>query len=112
VSGPQGLIIAIDGVAGSGKSTTAKLVASRLGYMHIDTGAMYRAVALKMLRVGVEPTDNGKIDDLLNNTHVSQRESESQLHILLDGRDVSDFAVGWTRVGKSAGAQPPRSLAA
>jgi cytidylate kinase len=90
VSGPRGLIIAIDGVAGSGKSTTAKLVANKLGYMHIDTGAMYRAVALKMLRVGLEPTDNGKIDEMLQSTHVSQKETESQCRIMLDGRDVTD----------------------
>jgi cytidylate kinase len=90
VSGPRGLIIAIDGVAGSGKSTTAKLVAARLGYMHIDTGAMYRAVALKMLRVGLEPTDNGKIDDMLQTTHVSQKDVDGQPHIFLDGKDVSE----------------------
>ena len=88
--GKRGLIIAIDGVAGSGKSTTAKLVASRLGYMHIDTGAMYRAVALKMLRCGVKVTDSEKIEDLLRNTTVTQKESDSQPRILLDGTDVTD----------------------
>ena len=86
----RGLIIALDGVASSGKSTTAKLVAQRLGYMHIDTGAMYRAVALKMLRCGVELTDNYSIDELLRTTVVSQREVESQVRILLDGLDVTD----------------------
>ena len=88
--GKRGLIIAIDGVAGSGKSTTAKLVAARLGYMHIDTGAMYRAIALKMLRCGVEVTDSEKIEDLLRNTTVTQKNSDSQPHILLDGADVTD----------------------
>jgi CMP/dCMP kinase len=88
--GKRGLIIAIDGVAGSGKSTTAKLVAQRLGYMHMDTGAMYRAVALKMLRCGVEVTDSEKIDELLRNTIVTQKESDSQSRILLDGADVTD----------------------
>jgi CMP/dCMP kinase len=86
----RGLIIAIDGVAGSGKSTTAKLVAKRLDYMHIDTGAMYRAVALKMLRSGLEVMDNGKIDEMLRATHVSQSEADSQCRILLDGEDVTD----------------------
>jgi cytidylate kinase len=90
MSGQRGIIIAIDGVAGSGKSTTAKLVAKRLGYMHIDTGAMYRAVALKMLRVGLEPIDNGKIDEMLNTTHVGQKELEGQQHIYLDGQDVTE----------------------
>jgi cytidylate kinase len=88
--GKRGLIIAIDGVAGSGKSTTAKLVAQRLGYMHMDTGAMYRAVALKMLRCGVEVTDNEKIDELLGDTVITQKASDSQPRILLDGVDVTD----------------------
>lgn len=90
MSTKRGLIIALDGVASSGKSTTAKLVAQRLGYMHIDTGAMYRAVALKMLRCGVELTDNYSIDELLRTTVVSQREVDGQVRILLDGLDVTD----------------------
>lgn len=88
----RGLIIAIDGVAGSGKSTTAKLVAERLGFMHIDTGAMYRAVALKLLRCGVELTDAAKIDETLRRTDVGQRSSDfgNSTRILLDGQDVTD----------------------
>jgi CMP/dCMP kinase len=83
------LIIAIDGVAGSGKSTTAKLVADKLGYMHIDTGAMYRAVALKMLRCGVEVADTNKINELLQHTNVTQKIVNGEAHIFLDGADVS-----------------------
>jgi CMP/dCMP kinase len=90
VSAKRPLIIAIDGPAASGKSTTAKLVAEKLGFMHIDTGAMYRAVAFKMLRGGVEVTDRMKIEELLSNTQVSQREENGQTHILLDGHDVSE----------------------
>jgi cytidylate kinase len=90
VTAKRAIIIAIDGVAGSGKSTTAKLVAQRLGYVHIDTGAMYRAVALKMMRCGVEVTDNEKIDDLLRNTTVGQREVDGAPHVLLDGQDVTE----------------------
>ena len=89
MTGKRGLIVAIDGLAGSGKSTTAKLVAKRLGYMHIDTGAMYRAVALKMLRSGVEITDSAAIDDMLQTTEVSEREAEGQTAVLLDGEDVT-----------------------
>lgn len=85
----RGLIVAIDGLAGSGKSTTAKLVAKRLGYMHIDTGAMYRAVALKMLRSGVEINDNAAIEDMLRNTEVSEREEAGLTFVLLDGEDVT-----------------------
>ena len=90
MSAKRQLIIAIDGPAASGKSTTAKLVAEKLGFMHIDTGAMYRAVAFKMLRGGVEVTDRMKIEDLLANTLVSQREESGQTHILLDGHDVTE----------------------
>lgn len=86
----RGLIIAIDGPAGSGKSTTAKLVAKRLGYMHIDTGAMYRAVALKFLRLGVEVTDAERVSEVLEETIVSQTETDHSTHILLDGQDVSE----------------------
>ena len=86
----RGLIVAIDGPAGSGKSTTAKLVAKRLGFMHIDTGAMYRAVALKMLRSGIEITDTSAIDEMLQDTEVSEREVDSQTRVLLDGEDVTE----------------------
>ncbi len=89
MTGKRGLIVAIDGLAGSGKSTTAKLVAKRLGYMHIDTGAMYRAVALKMLRSGVEINDNAAIEDMLRNTEVSEREEDGLTFVLLDGEDVT-----------------------
>lgn len=90
MSRKRGLIVAIDGLAGSGKSTTAKLVAKRLGYMHIDTGAMYRAVALKMLRTGIEITDVQAIEDMLEDTNVSEREVDGQTQVLLDGDDVTE----------------------
>jgi CMP/dCMP kinase len=90
VSQKSGLIIAIDGPAGSGKSTTARLVADKLGLMHLDTGAMYRAVALKMLKHGVELTDRESLQKLLDSTVVAQKESEEGLRILLDGADVTE----------------------
>ncbi|MDD5087435.1 MAG: (d)CMP kinase [bacterium] len=90
MAGTRGLVIAVDGPASSGKSTTARLVAQRLGYMHVDTGAMYRAVALKMLRDGIELTDNDRVMKLLRSTEVSQIEKDSQARILLDGEDVTD----------------------
>lgn len=83
-------IIAIDGPAGSGKSTTARLVAEKLRLMHIDTGAMYRAVALKMLKHGVELTDKEQLQKLLDSTKVTQTEGEGGLRILLDGTDVTN----------------------
>jgi CMP/dCMP kinase len=83
------LIIAIDGPAASGKSTTARNVARRLGYLHIDTGAMYRAFTLKVLREGIDPSDTANIVRIVATSHVELREEESSLSILLDGEDVT-----------------------
>ncbi|MGB6647756.1 MAG: (d)CMP kinase, partial [Bacteroidota bacterium] len=71
VPGQKDLVIAIDGPAASGKSTTAKLVARRLGYVHVDTGAMYRAVTLKVLRAELDPLDEESIGRLLESTRVA-----------------------------------------
>ena len=90
MNGKRGLIVAIDGLAGSGKSTTAKLVAKRLGYMHIDTGAMYRAVALKMLRSGIEIADTAAIEEMLRHTTVSEREVDGHTVVFLDDEDVTN----------------------
>lgn len=87
------IIIAIDGPAASGKSTTAKLVADRLGYLHIDTGAMYRAMALKVLRSSISPTDSASIARLASSTSVRlvhNAEDSRKLRIELDGHEVSD----------------------
>ena len=84
------LVIAIDGPAASGKSTTAKLVAERLGYMHVDTGAMYRAITLKVLRSGLAPDDRAGITRLLDMTRVQLRDERGTLRVLLDGRDVTE----------------------
>ena len=59
------MIIAIDGTAASGKSTTAKIIASELGIMHLDTGAMYRAVTLAVLNQSVDLTDKDELTSLL-----------------------------------------------
>ena len=84
------LVIAIDGPAASGKSTTARAVARRLGYLHLDTGAMYRAVAAKVLRLGLDPTDAVAIELLLPGTVVDLRRNGDELTVLLDGRDVTE----------------------
>ena len=84
------LVIAIDGPAASGKSTTAKLVASRLGYLHVDTGAMYRAIALKVLRSRCQPSDEEAVGRLMRSTHVELRDQSGVLHVFLDNEDVTE----------------------
>jgi cytidylate kinase len=84
------LVIAIDGPAASGKSTTARLAAERLGYLHVDTGAMYRAVTLKVLRSGIALDDKGAIGALVQTTHVLLQRSPHGLRVLLDGDDVTE----------------------
>lgn len=82
------MIIAIDGPAGSGKSSTAREVARRLEALYIDTGAMYRAVALKALRTQVRPDDAG-FDALARSIQVHLEPSRDGVRVFLDGEDVS-----------------------
>ncbi len=84
------LVIAIDGPAASGKSTTAKLVAARLSYLHIDTGAMYRAFTLKILRSGVDGFYSKKITSLAEATRIELQPDNGSLKVLLDGEDVTE----------------------
>ncbi len=85
-------VVAIDGVAGSGKSTTAKGVARRLNFLYIDTGAMYRAFTLKYLRAvsaREKAIDCELIQELLTNTLLDLRRDNSEEKVFLDGEDVS-----------------------
>ena len=86
--GPRNLIIAIDGPAGSGKSTVSKIIAKRLGLLYIDTGAMYRALTLKAMRQGVDLEDEKALTDLARTTKIELKDKGS-LHVFLDGEDVS-----------------------
>jgi CMP/dCMP kinase len=84
------LVIAIDGPAASGKSTTARNVAQRLGYTYIDTGAMYRAATLAVLRAGCDPNDRAAVEELACRTSIRlERNEDGSLHTILDGEDVS-----------------------
>lgn len=85
-------IIAIDGPAGSGKSTVARRVARRLGLFYIDTGAMYRALALKILRTGTDPLDTPAVIALAKSVRIRlDYDTETgTLKISLDGNDVSE----------------------
>lgn len=84
------LVIAIDGPAGAGKSTTAKLLAQKLGYLYLDTGAMYRAITLKALRQKIDEHDEPSLTKLAENTDVILINQDGVLHVLLDGEDVTD----------------------
>ena len=86
------IIIAIDGVSGSGKSTTAKAVARELGYSYIDTGAMYRAVTWYFLDQEVDISDSAEVDDALNHISLDVRLnlSNKQNEIFLNGSSVDD----------------------
>ncbi len=95
------IVIAIDGPAASGKSTTARLVAERLGYLHIDTGAMYRAMALKVLEKGIDPKDARSIEDIVRSTKIELKQISGELHTFLDGADVTDKIRG-PEVAKAA----------
>ncbi|WP_084295285.1 (d)CMP kinase [Caldanaerobius polysaccharolyticus] len=81
----SGLKIAIDGPAGAGKSTVAKELAKRLNIMYVDTGAMYRAITLKLLEKGVDFHDVGTIVDILRATEIHMEGDR----VYLDGRDVT-----------------------
>ncbi|HVZ41483.1 MAG TPA: (d)CMP kinase [Candidatus Kapabacteria bacterium] len=84
------LIIAIDGPAASGKSTTARLVAERLGYVYIDTGAMYRALTVAALRAGIDPGDQVRMERLADECVIELRlDDQRRLRVFLNGRDVS-----------------------
>ena len=77
--------IAIDGPAGAGKSTVARAVADALGFEYVDTGAMYRAVALAALDAGIDPAEPGAVMDVAAALEFDQRDGA----LLVDGRDVS-----------------------
>ena len=81
--------IALDGPAGAGKSTIAKIIAKRLGLPYLDTGAMYRAMALCAIREGVSLTDAEKVDELLNRTDIKVVYEPDGQHVLVNGEDVT-----------------------
>jgi CMP/dCMP kinase len=83
------LIIAIDGPVGSGKSTLARRVAELMGYVYIDTGAMYRSIALKALRRGVALEAADPLTALASDTRIDLRAQDGGQQVFLDGEDVT-----------------------
>jgi cytidylate kinase len=86
----QPLVIAIDGPAGAGKSTVAHKLAARLGLTYADSGATYRAAALKVLEAGVAPEDVQAVAEVIARTDIRFTGDGLQSRVLLDGRDVTD----------------------
>lgn len=82
--------IAIDGPAGAGKSSLSRLLAKELGYIYVDTGALYRAVGLKFSRLGFDTELVGDMDSVLSDTTLDIRFISGEQRVYLDGVDVSD----------------------
>lgn len=84
------IAIAIDGPAGAGKSTIAKKVASELGYIYVDTGALYRAIGLAVSEQKIDMSDKDALNNLLQRIDIAIVYLNGEQHVLLDDRDVSD----------------------
>lgn len=84
------MIIAIDGPSGAGKSTLSKKLAKRLGFVYIDTGALYRTVGLKFINKGVQLDNTALVEEVLSNTTVDINYVNAEQRVYLDGVDVSD----------------------
>ena len=95
--------VAIDGPAGAGKSTLARQLARDLGYIYVDTGAMYRAVGLYALRAGADPADQAAVNALLPGIRLRLAVLDGEQHIYLNGEDVSAL-IRTEEVGMAASA--------
>jgi CMP/dCMP kinase len=87
----QRLLIAIDGPAGAGKSTVARKLAERLGLNYVDSGATYRAAALKVLEDGVSPDNADLVISAISKADIQLKSRGPKLRVMLDGRDVTDL---------------------
>ena len=95
--------VAIDGPAGAGKSTIAKAIAAKMGYVYVDTGAMYRAMALYFLRAGIASNDEEKISSVVDDISVSIKYEDGAQHVILNGEDVTGL-IRTEEVGNMASA--------
>lgn len=83
--------VAIDGPAGAGKSTVARAAAEKLGFIYVDTGALYRAIGLKFTECGYDRDSDMPIDGILSNTKIDIAFADGEQHVYLDGKDVSSL---------------------
>lgn len=98
--------IAIDGPAGAGKSTIAKRIAAKKGYIYVDTGAMYRAMALFLLREGVEPSDTASIDAKCQEADITIAYENGEQIVYLNGENVNGY-IRTEEVGRMASCSSP-----
>src|ERR1051326_6338618 len=84
------MIIAIDGPSGSGKTTLGRMLAHALKLLYLDTGSMYRAVALAVIEAGMDPNDKASVTALANRIDIDLEGNPDCLCVLLDGRDVTE----------------------
>ena len=87
---PSGLLITIDGPAGSGKTTVSRMLAERLGYQYVDTGALYRCIALEAHKTGLTPHSDEQLGRLCAGIHIQFRQVDSQFRLFSNGVDISD----------------------
>ena len=85
----RGLIITIDGPAGTGKSTVAMLLAKKLGFSYLDTGALYRVITYQALKKDVGPKDQQSLNRLMKLLHIKFKDNRDQQNVFLNGRDVT-----------------------
>lgn len=102
----MGVNIAIDGPAGAGKSTIAKKIAKKLGYIYVDTGAMYRAMALYLLREQILPSETEKIDEKCREADISIGYENGEQIVYLNGENVNGL-IRTEEVGNMASASSP-----
>lgn len=85
----MGFNIAIDGPAGAGKSTVAKMISKEMGFIYVDTGAMFRAIAIYFMRNDINPEDNSKVEEACKNIDVAIKYEDGAQQVLLNGENVT-----------------------
>lgn len=89
MNSPQ-IVVTIDGPAGAGKTTVSRILAQRLGYKYIDTGALYRGIALHVMESGIDPENEAALSTLCRNLDLKFERSDEGLRLFLNGKDVSE----------------------